>query len=68
MAGRGLNYYDSGHGQVAGCCGHGNELWCPIKCAEFLDWLNSWLFKKDCVVWSSLWLVGWLVGLVWLVS
>jgi hypothetical protein len=33
---------------VAGCCEHGNELPCSIKCGEFLEQLNDYqLLKKD---------------------
>ena len=35
--GRGLDRYDSGQGQVAGCCECGNEPSSSIKCGEFLE-------------------------------
>ena len=34
---------DSGWGQVAGCCEHGNELPVSIKCGEFLRFSGTLL-------------------------
>jgi hypothetical protein len=33
----GMEWIESGLGQVADCCDHGNELQGSIKCLEFLD-------------------------------
>jgi len=39
--GNGLDWSDSGQGQVAGSCDCGNEPSGYIKCGKFLDWLRT---------------------------
>ena len=41
MCGYGLDRAVSGYGQVADTCDCGNEPSGSIKCAEFLDWLQT---------------------------
>jgi len=44
-----------------GCCDHGHEHLCSIKCGEFFDWIkNCSLVKKDSVLGS--WLVSYLAS------
>jgi hypothetical protein len=42
----GLDVCDSGQGQVARCCEHGNEPLGFIKGGKF-DLFSDWLLKKD---------------------
>jgi hypothetical protein len=38
---------DSGQGQVAGSCEHGNEPSCSVKCGEFFDCRRSYLVSQE---------------------
>jgi hypothetical protein len=47
MWGYGLDRAGSGEGQVVGTWKCDNEPSGSIKCGEFLDYLHSYLLKKD---------------------